>query len=90
MVEGYSLGLSRSSFTECEAQVLIGQRVRLTVDFGRVPAETCGRVVGLLRSPVLGIFVEVAWFLPGDYHDAFSKKEYGTFLAGESEQSPAA
>jgi hypothetical protein len=86
----YSLGLSRSSFTAMEAECKLGHRVRLTVDLGRVPAETWGKVVGLMRSQVLGICVDVEWLMPGDRHDAFSKREYDAFLIEETEQSPAA
>ena len=89
-MESYSLGLTSSSFTDSEAQRLLGVRVRLNANFGRVPAATQGRVVGLLRSQILGIFLDIAWLMPGDWHDAFSKKEYGEFLSVEAEHTSAA
>ena len=89
MLDPYSLGLRRSSFTDSEAQSKIGRLVRLTADFGRVPAETVGQVVGLLRSQVLGILVDVEWFMPGDRRDAFTQEDYEVFLDGECEPTPA-
>ena len=89
-MDPYSLGLRRSSFTDSEAQSKIGRRVRLTVDFGRVPAETLGRVVGLLRSKVLGILIDVEWSMPGGRRDAFTKEDYEVFLDAETERTSAA